>query len=565
MRHFSIGLFTLTATLFLGSAYAQASCAGLPPASHDTVYVSANDYATSDEQSLDDKGIVLFDYKSEYNNLGKWPNPFFNSSYALALYRDWLNTDCLDNDLKKKFLFHAKWFADTHVNKDGMALWTYPFYNRFFDVKAGWYSGIGQAQIAGVLFRAHRISGDENFKKLAQQALEVYFRPMSRGGVMTEENGDVWIQEVSTTGQPSNILNGHITGLLSLIDVRDISGEAARIDALVRSAINTVKHSIATFDAGFTTFYSQHMQDGKIAQMGERRGYNTLHIVQMMQLYDLDGDPLFLDWAMRLQFYDDVEDRRSAKGSTDPSNHGPGEAGGWYLSRYWSHNKFHTWYDVAFDSKTLLDGVFLEGLDDTAMARDFSISTYLAGARRDSVTISGNEKRQLYFEFASPVEADKIRVDIGADNGNHNVAMVAIMPIRHEIGRAPVADACNHRTDGGRYQLWDAFDDNLATRFQIHCEGFILLPKLKTRGTLTIASVEGQQLLSIEVSDNLKDWRKLDEIQPQHSLDIPAGLYTKLKLSAGIKSIDGIKYEVSLPPAVAVQKPFSPGFRTKMH
>jgi len=568
MKKLLTGLLSVAFVAMWHGAYAS-GCDGLPPASHDTVYESAQDYATGGEQSLDENGIVLFDYKSEYNNLGKWPNPFFNAQYAHALYRDWLNTGCTDDGLKSKFLHHAEWLKKIHTEKNGMALWTYPFYNRFFNVDAGWYSGIGQATIAGVLFRAYSVSKDRQFQELGQKALEVYFHPVSEGGVMTADENGPWIQEVpDPKSKPSNILNGHITGIFSLIDVSGLSGEKERIDALVRQSIATVKHAVPLYDAGFTTFYSEHMQDGKYAQIGERRGYNTLHVTQMLQLYRLDGDPLFLDWAMRFQFYDDADDTRNAKGSTDPVGHGPNEAAGWYGIRYWSHNQFPTWYDVSFNSTTLLDGVYLEGLDDVAMAKDFTISTYLNGERREHVKIAGNQKRQIYFRFKDPIPADKVRIDIRSDNGNHNVAMVAIMPIRHNIGKSPVADACNHRTDGGSYLLWRAFDENPGTAFPIHCDGFIVLPKHQIAGKLTIGAADGDQPISIKISDDLKDWRKLGEIAPHQSdrrtIDIPANVYTKIDLKTDLVRIDGIKYEGLLPPGLAKEEPFFPGIRSKV-
>ncbi len=535
MKKFAVGLLSVAFVAMWHGAYAS-GCDGLPPPSRDTVFDTAQNYATSNEQSLSADGLVLFDYGKEYDNLGKWPNPFFNAQYAHALYRDWLKTGCTDDDLKNKFVHHAEWLEKIHVEQNGMALWTYPFYNKFFNLDAGWYSGIGQATIAGVLFRAYSVTGDARYMKLGQQALEVYFHPVAEGGVVTVDGDDLWIQEApDKNANPSNVLNGHITGIFSLIDVSELSGESDRIDSLVKRATDTVRRNIPLYDAGFTSFYSQHLQDGQYLQMAERRGYNALHIVQMLQLYRLDGDPVFLDWAMRLEFYDDVDDRRTAKGSTDPVGHGPNEAAGWYLSRYWSQNQFPTWYDVSFDTRTLLDGVYLEGLNDAAMAKDFSITTYVDGAKREDATISGNQKRQVYLKFKEPVQADKMRLDIRSDNGNGNVAMIAIMPIRHEIGRAPVADACNHRTSGERHVLWDAFDDDPKTTFAIHCDGFIALPKLTTGGELTIGFAEGSQPIPVKISDDLKDWRDLGVISPndpeKRTISIPSNVYTKIELS----------------------------------
>lgn len=553
---------------FFSATSALAACDGLPAASHDTVFDSAHDFATTGDQTLDENGIVLFDYKTEYNNLGKWPNPFFNALYAHALYRDWLQTGCSDDILKQKFLRHADWFEKIRELKNGMAVWTYPFHTDYFNVGPGWYSGIGQAQIAGVLFRAYDISKDARYEVLGNQALEVYFRPMSEGGVITVDEGDLWIQEVPTpNGEPSNILNGHITGAFALMDILSIRGSDKRIDDVVKRAIDTVRHKIPIFDAGFTSFYSQHLTDGKYAQISERLYYNALHISQLLKLNEIDGDPIFLDWAMRLQAYDDVDDLRKAKGSTDPEGHGPDEAAGWYGVRYWSHNQFPTWYEISMAHRTLLQGLYLEGQTEISMAKDISISTYLDGVKQHHADITNNKGKQLYVEFKNPVLADKIKVDILSDNGNGNVAMVAMMAIRSNIDRAPVADSCNHRTDGGKYLIWGAFDRDPNTSFTINCDGHITLPRMETPGTLSIISTEGGQPIPIKISDDLLNWRDLGVIDPHQTamrmLDIPANVYVRIGLSKDLGRIDGIQYEGSVPSIEATQKPFVPGFRTQ--
>ena len=557
----------LSSALIAISAPAFATgCEGLPPPSHGTIFESAQSYATGGEQSLSEDGIVLYDYKNDYNNLGKWPNPFFNAQYALALYRDWLDTSCSDDELKTKFLHHAEWLKSIAVIKDGMAVWTYPFRNTYFHVDAGWYSGIGQAVIAGALFRAAEVGKNPEYMKLGQQALEVYFRPASEGGVVTTDGDNLWIQEVPTlNGKPFNILNGHITAIFSLIDIRDMSGEGDRISALIKRAIDTVRNDIPSFDAGFTSFYSQDLLDGRNGRPADRLAYNILHTTQLLKLYSVDGDPIFLDWAMRFQAYDETDDARTSSGSTDPAGHGPSEAAGFYGYRYWSNNEFPTWYEISLAPRAKLEGIYLEGQTQIAMAKDFTLSTYLDGALQDDITVTGNKDKQLYYRFKEHVLADKIRLDIRSDNGNGNVAMVAIMPIRVDIERAPVADWCNHRVGSGRYLLWDAFDRNDGTPFTVNCDGYILLPKLKANGSLSIKYTEFKQPIPIKVSDDLKTWRDLGEIVPdqeaRRKIAVPAGLYARIDLSASMKNIDGIEYQVDTPATELLHEPFVPGFR----
>lgn len=560
-------LFFSLFTFFVSTA-AQAGCEGLPLASNDTVFVSALQYATTGDQSLDENGIVLRDYKGEYNNLGKWPNPFFNALYAHALYRDWLQTGCSDDGLKDKFLRHADWFEKTHETRNGMAVWTYPFPTSYFDLGPGWYSGIGQAQVAGVLFRAYSLSKNTKYKILGQKALDVYSRLTTEGGVITMDGEDLWIQEYpNPNGESSNVLNGHMTATFALIDILGLLGKDEKLEKVIDRAIDTVRHKIPVFDAGFTSFYSQHFQDGKYVQIAERLYYNALQVTQLLRLNEIDGDPIFLDWAMRFKAYDEANDTRTAKGSTDPDGHGPGEAAGWYYARYWSDNQFPTWYEISMAKRTLLQGVYLEGQTDVSMAKDISVSTYLDGVKQHHIDISGNSNRQLYVEFNNPVLADKIKIDILSDNGNNNVAMYAIMPIRLNAERAPVADSCNHRTDSGRHLIWNAFDDDPATTFDIVCDGYIIFPKSETPGTLTIGHSEGSQPIPVKISSDLLNWRDLGTVdaslEDRRTIDIPSDVYIRIELSTKLVRIDGIKYEPIVPSLGATQKPFVPGFRTQ--
>lgn len=295
----------VAAIYFAAASSSFAGCPDIRPFA-DGISGTAEKYAASGKFSLDD-GILFHDYGKSYHNLGKWPNPFFNSRYANALYSDWYKGDCTDDEIRTKFLNVATWFVSNHVDRDGMAVWIYPFENTYYDVPAGWISGIGQSHIAAVLYRAYALTGDEKFHDLSERAMQVYFRPMSEGGVVTEDETGFWIQEIpNPLGIAHSVLNGHITGIYGIMDMQMLTGDE-RYGKIVEKAIDAVRSQIRNFDAGTTSYYELRETPGKKRKLAPLGGYNRLHIRQLMRLYQIDGDPVFKEMAARFQSYEDAK------------------------------------------------------------------------------------------------------------------------------------------------------------------------------------------------------------------------------------------------------------------
>ena len=416
-------------SVFVMMPSAMAECLSSEPFKYG-VNDSAKAYASSGKRSLDENGVLIFDYGAAYNGLGKWHNPFFIARYAHALYRDWYNGGCIDEQMKLNFILQSTYLANNYTDKNGMAYWSYPFANTYFDVKSGWISGIGQSQIAGVLYRAYELTGEKKFRDVSAKAVETYLRPMDKGGVVTQSEKGLWVQEVpDPNGREFNILNGHVTGVLGLQDVATLTGDK-RLHSIVHKGIDSVRRHIRDFDAGFTSFYALEGKAGEGPKLAPRGGYNNLHIWQLKKLYEIDGDPVFRDMAVRFKSYEEINDRRSAKGSTNPKTHGPEEAAGWYGTRFWSHNEFPTWYEIGLGDETVLSGVYVGAYIDKATPRDFSVSIVQNGAWVKVWSVVGNENKNLYLGFNNPVMTTGIRLDIENDNGNGNVALTAFMPIR---------------------------------------------------------------------------------------------------------------------------------------
>jgi len=334
----------LVLLLTAGSASAEV-CPNIPPAPR-TIIDTAENYSKSSGFSLNSEGILQYDYGAHHGGQGKWTNPFFVSDYALALYRDWLTSQCEDDSLKDKFLLQANWLASVAKIEGGIASWPFPFRDNNFDLDPGWISGIGQSRIAAVLLRADAVKFDPKLHEIALKALHAYDVPIDKGSVVTIDDEVTWIEEMADIkGRSYKVLNGHITGLSGILDFYEITGEK-KWKSLYDRGVAAVKRDIPKFDAGFSSYYSLLMPS-RVRPIAPLGNYNSLHVSQLLWMYEKTGDSLFLDYAMRFQAYENNSDVFTASSSIDAVRYGPSEVRAKYGNSYWSVGVFPAWFEIA--------------------------------------------------------------------------------------------------------------------------------------------------------------------------------------------------------------------------
>jgi len=519
--------------LFLSTGSAVAGCPeiGAPPR---TITSPAKDYANSGNFSLDEDGILIYDYGEAYGKLGKYHNPYFISNYAGALYRDYLNASCEDAGVESSFLKQARWLLRSGVRRGNTLVWTYEFPNERFDLKSGWISGIGQARIAGILQRAYALTADVAFHEAAEAAMEVYRVPLKDGGVVTLDEDATWIEEAPHPGGISfKILNGHITALAGIRDFFQITKEAEWKEVFDRG-VRAVERDISKFDAGFSSNYSLAIAVGRLTAPPD--GYNALHVDQLLWLYDETSKPIFLEWASRFRAFQTVGDKYSAKGSVDPIHHGPDQAAGFYGSKYWSHSDFPTWLRVDMPESEEIARFELDSNGLKASPRDFTLSALTREGWREVYSVKGNEKDTLSIIFEKPILASAFRIDIESDNGNRNTAIQAAMPVRANPHYAPVANFCNWRTGN----MEQAEDGNPETAMKVFCPGFIIVP-METYSRLAIsASAAPGERFKIESSSDLTDWTNVQWLDAARTPGVVhvGGRYARISFDAGVTGIN---------------------------
>ncbi|WP_448196602.1 D-glucuronyl C5-epimerase family protein [Pseudomonas putida] len=496
----------------LGNQQSEHACPTIGPAPR-TVYSSAEHYATSGKFSISPEGSVLYDYGTAYDGLGKWANPYFNSNYGHALYRDWLNSRCSDDDLKTKLVKVSDWFVSSAEWRGDMAVWPHPFRNDHFNLDAGWISGIGQARIAGVLYRAAAITGDDKYKRAADGAMQVYDHTLKEGGVLTHSGKETWIEEAPDIhGRSFKILNGHITAIAGLTDIHAITKNDKWLN-LINSANLAVKNNINKFDTGFSTIYSLDWikNDRNIAARGD---YNALHVEQLIWMAEHFDDPDFLKWASHFQAYELNHDRYSASYSVNLKTNGPSKAKSLMGGAAWTTNTFPTTFEISLFPTGPVKGVAFDSLNETRIPIDFTVQAVYRGKIVKEKLVERNNKLFDNVMFDKSVIADKLRITF--TKGIGNTALASLMPIRDDFILSPVSDSCNHRPAFSRGDAMAPGEDFIQPSFdvlKVMCDGWLLIPaKHNGKNTLKLSSANTPGIIRVVQSDDLKSWTTLRAI-----------------------------------------------------
>lgn len=406
-----------------------------------TLRASAEEYVKSSRLvSLDEHGIPVTDYGSLHGGAGRRYNPTFIANYALALYRDYLVT--MDSTLLQAFQKQVQWFLDHATRREYHGIefwvWEFDFANPTFEAKAPWVSALSQGRVLCVFLAAYDLMSNPEYLRAVEYTFRSFIVPTSSGGVATFEGNSAWYEEVADEEAPSaKILNGHIAAVQGLWTFWKWTGRAD-VKRYLDLGIAAVKRDIALYDAGFLSFYSQYPTDPReYAPPGD---YNTLHVHQLLWLYDISEEPVFLEYALQFARYDAPSWEIITAGSTDPVGHGPDNLFFQMYSRYWSHNQFPTWIQIDLGGLQLIDGVVIFGYTPKSTPRDFQVFASADGQEWQLVLDRLGNEEQHFTQHFEPLTARYVKIVILNDNGNNNVALTGVAVLRQHAVPSAVSD-----------------------------------------------------------------------------------------------------------------------------
>jgi len=245
--------------------------------------------------ALDDDGIPMLDYRGA---IGPRYNPIAIAQWGLGNFN--LLCETTDQIRLRRARKAADWLvANLEQNGHGLWVWHHHFdWEYRSTLKAPWYSGLAQGQGVSLLLRAHAQTGIGKYREAAEQAFISLRTPISEGGVLLDDQRNLWIEEY-IVDPPTHILNGFMWALWGVFDFWIASGDVSAKQIFDRG-VATLLHNLPNYDTGYWSLYEQ---SGTRLKMLASPFYHRLHIVQLHVMAALTANARFAEVAERWEGY----------------------------------------------------------------------------------------------------------------------------------------------------------------------------------------------------------------------------------------------------------------------
>ncbi|MGP8321587.1 MAG: D-glucuronyl C5-epimerase family protein [Methanosarcinaceae archaeon] len=255
-------------------------------------------YQSSKEIILDESGVPYIEYKYQNGEYvgEKRRNPVTISQTAMNYLDSYNETN--DIQYKDLFLNCSNWLVENAVERDNYSVWEYSSIISYpnFVLNPPWVSAMAQGQAIQVLAYAYDLTGDKKYLNTAKSALNSFYVLVENGGVLhIDEDGGWWYLEYCYKEQPKpRTLNGFIFALIGIHEYYTITNDENAL-FLFDEGVNELKNHLSDYDTGSYTVYDV---------VGTPAGkYHQIHVDQMLLMYNLTKDPLFLDYHTKWEGY----------------------------------------------------------------------------------------------------------------------------------------------------------------------------------------------------------------------------------------------------------------------
>ena len=151
------------------------------------------------------------------------------------------------------------------------------------------YGAMAQGEGASLLIRAFQYTNDTKYLDTARNAIDFMLLPIEEGGTTRYNNEDAFLLEYTFKGM---VLNGAIFSWWGLYDYVLATGDKGKYFEAREKTLQSIIRTLPKFTCSYWSIYSL---DGLMASPF----YHHLHIAQMQAMYQLTGEPLFSEYAIR--------------------------------------------------------------------------------------------------------------------------------------------------------------------------------------------------------------------------------------------------------------------------
>lgn len=242
---------------------------------------------------FDENGVPM----RKYLNFNIQYNPTRIAAYALLYWNKYILTE--SEEYKEIFLKQVHWFENSAKEVHNNLTWTYEF--DYGPLKAPWISAMAHGEAISVLTRAFLLTGDEKYKNIILNAINIYDITVDQGSMQsTFPDGSICFEEYPIPN-PQHIFNGNNYAIFGLYDYcKYINPEDHQKQELLNKAINALKQNLKNYDNKFWSLY--HFPVEKISNPTTAY-YHDLHIGQLEALFYLTNDPIFQEYAYKWRKY----------------------------------------------------------------------------------------------------------------------------------------------------------------------------------------------------------------------------------------------------------------------
>ncbi len=222
---------------------------------------------------------------------------------ARSCFYKYMSLKNKDPKMAKEYLYRGLFLTDylisqseeESVNLNGTnityIIWRYNFDFPVYNLSKGWAGSLCQAGCMKTLYLAYATTGDKRYLNLSKKALNAFKVPVEKGGLLKiryKNNISYYWYPEYASDNPPYVLNGFITSVMWIGEYSKNTNNSDGI-YLYNEGIKSLKAFIPDYDYNHWSYYDAK---GHLCNTH----YQHLQRLQMLWLYNLTGDDLFLKY-----------------------------------------------------------------------------------------------------------------------------------------------------------------------------------------------------------------------------------------------------------------------------
>lgn len=225
--------------------------------------------------------------------------PITIGQMGLAVFHTYLDTKSEED--KNRFLEFPKWFYKNAVEDEKLGVrWLTHVPLPQYQQEEPWQSAFVQGRGISNLLRGWQLTGNEEWRIMAEKALIPFTIPVEEGGVTVFTQWGPFYEEY-TSKAPTLVLNGMIFSLFGVFDFVRVFPENELGKKIMTEGLETIKNILPEFDMSFWTKYNLCKADWYPPIDPATIGYQHLHVNQLTVLYQFTKEKTFLNYATKFK------------------------------------------------------------------------------------------------------------------------------------------------------------------------------------------------------------------------------------------------------------------------